>query len=142
MKQYINNLTRLLGGEKALGFINRSSDIILALFMVILIMMIIIPIPPSVIDGLITINLTIYHVAFNLRKGSRLDLHTVIVTYSLRLLVFDAVSDKRRLSLLHSGSGSGRGLGVGLGSPNVGFGEPRPMDTTEDSRDGRGRVRS
>ena len=50
---------RTLGGDRALRMINQSSDIVLALFIIILIMMIIIPVSPTVLDNLIALNLTI-----------------------------------------------------------------------------------
>lgn len=52
-------LGRMLGGERALRFIGRSSDIMLAFFVVILVMVIIIPITPAIIDSLVAVNLTI-----------------------------------------------------------------------------------
>src|SRR3989344_7639847 len=55
----LERVARSLGGDKALNIINQSSDIVLALFIIILIMMIIIPVSPFVIDNLIALNMTI-----------------------------------------------------------------------------------
>lgn len=59
MKNFFQSLQRLLGSTRILDFINRSSDIILALFIITLIMIIIIPIAPTTIDDLVAVNLTI-----------------------------------------------------------------------------------
>lgn len=50
-------LTRYLGGEAALGAIIRSSDLILAAWIIAVVVMIVLPVPPPVIDLLITFNL-------------------------------------------------------------------------------------
>ncbi len=48
-----------LGSSNTLGFLNKSSDVVLAAFVIIIIMMIIIPVPPPFIDSLIAVNLTL-----------------------------------------------------------------------------------
>ena len=53
MKNFFDRLARMLGGDKALNIINSSSDIVLALFIIVLIMMIIIPVSPVVLDNLL-----------------------------------------------------------------------------------------
>lgn len=58
MKEFFDRLSKSLGGDKALNIINRSSDVLLALFIIIIIMMIIIPISPTFLDNLIAVNLT------------------------------------------------------------------------------------
>ena len=58
-KSSLEKMSRTFGGEKALSFINKSSDIILAFFIILIIMMIIIPVPPAIIDNLIALNLTV-----------------------------------------------------------------------------------
>ncbi len=59
MKNYIVRTVRFLGGPKTLSFITSSSDVVLALFIIVLIMMIIIPVSPTILDNLIAINMTI-----------------------------------------------------------------------------------
>ncbi len=49
---------RLFGSESTVGFINRSSDLVLAGWMLAIIIMIVLPVPPPVIDLVITFNLT------------------------------------------------------------------------------------
>ncbi len=59
MKNFFQNLSRKLGSDSALAMINRSSDIVLAIFIILLIMIIIVPISPGVLDNFIAVNLTI-----------------------------------------------------------------------------------
>ena len=56
---FLKRLGRLFGGDKALSIISRSTDLILALFIILLIMIIIVPVSPGVLDNFIAINLTI-----------------------------------------------------------------------------------
>lgn len=58
MKKVANFFARALSGEAALNTINRSSDLILAAWIIAVIIMIILPIPPAIIDFTITFNLT------------------------------------------------------------------------------------
>ncbi|MCP5469894.1 MAG: type III secretion system export apparatus subunit SctV [Chlamydiales bacterium] len=54
----MQKLQYIFGGDAALSTINRSSDLILALWIIAVIVMIVLPVPPAVIDLLITFNLT------------------------------------------------------------------------------------
>lgn len=58
MKRVVDFLAQRLGGDLALNLINRSSDLILAAWIIGVIVMIVLPVPPPVIDLLITFNLT------------------------------------------------------------------------------------
>lgn len=58
IKKILNDITARLGGDKSVGMISRSSDIALAVIIISILGMIILPIPPSVIDYLIALNLT------------------------------------------------------------------------------------
>ncbi len=58
MKKFFTTIARLFGGDKAISIITQSSDVVLAFFMIMIIMMIIIPVSPTIIDNLIAINLT------------------------------------------------------------------------------------
>lgn len=58
MKRVLNFVIRTLSGEAALSTINRSSDLILAAWVIAVIVMIVLPVPPPIIDLLITFNLT------------------------------------------------------------------------------------
>jgi len=52
-----NFLTRTFSGEGALGLINRSSDLFLAAWIIAVVLMIVLPVPPPLIDLAITFNL-------------------------------------------------------------------------------------
>lgn len=54
----LDGITARLGGQRSMGVIARSSDIVLALIILAILVMIIIPIEPWMIDYLIAINLT------------------------------------------------------------------------------------
>lgn len=58
MKKIFNSIARRFGGEGTLETINRSSDFLLAGWIISVIVMIVLPIPAPVIDLLITFNLT------------------------------------------------------------------------------------
>ena len=59
MRKIFNFFVRSLSGETALSTINRSSDIVLAGWIIAVIVMIVLPVPPPAIDLLITLNLTV-----------------------------------------------------------------------------------
>ena len=59
MNKFLNNLTRIFGGDRALNSISGSSDLILAGLIIAIIMMLIFPVSPHVIDVLIAVNLTV-----------------------------------------------------------------------------------
>ena len=59
MNKFLENLSKFLGGERALSTISRSSDLVLAFIIISIIMMLIFPVSPHVIDVLIALNLTI-----------------------------------------------------------------------------------
>src|ERR1700733_12512465 len=105
---WFKNLTRTLGGNKVLALINRSSDIILALFMIILIMMIIIPISPNVIDALITLNLTIsvtlLMVALYIPKAVQLSMFPSLLLITTLFRLGIEISATRQI-LLHANAG-------------------------------------
>lgn len=105
---WFKSLTRTLGGDKALSLINRSSDIILALFMVLLIMMIIIPISPSTIDALITMNMTIsitlLMVALYIPKAVQLSMFPSLLLITTLFRLGIEISATRQI-LLHADAG-------------------------------------
>ncbi len=59
MKDFFNKLGSVLSGEKMLRLVTRSTDLFLALFIILLIAIIIVPISPGILDNFIAINLTI-----------------------------------------------------------------------------------
>lgn len=59
MKGLSNLFNRFFGGNAALAKITQASDVILAFFIIGIITMIILPVPPHIIDVLLAINLTV-----------------------------------------------------------------------------------
>ncbi len=59
MRNFLTSFNRLLGGDSSYSKISRSSDVVLALFIIGIITMIILPVPPHVIDVLIAVNLMV-----------------------------------------------------------------------------------
>lgn len=59
LKEILDGITARLGGDRSLENVSRSSDIALALFLIMIIGMLILPLPPMVIDGLLAINICI-----------------------------------------------------------------------------------
>ncbi|WP_035391991.1 type III secretion system export apparatus subunit SctV [Chlamydia ibidis] len=59
MNKLLNFVSRTFGGDAALNMINRSSDLLLALWMIGVVLMIILPLPPAIVDLMITINLAV-----------------------------------------------------------------------------------
>jgi len=58
VKRFLDFFAQKLGGDMALNLINRSSDLILAAWVIAVIVMIVLPVPPPIIDLCITFNLT------------------------------------------------------------------------------------
>lgn len=108
MKNFFGNFTQFLGSDKTLRLIGRSSDLILALFIIGVLMMLIFPVPPNVIDVLIAINLTIsisiLFVALYIQKATQLTIFPslLLITTLYRLGV--NISSTRQI-LLHANAG-------------------------------------
>ena len=56
---FLDKSTKFLGGDRVVGVINRASDVLLALFIIVIIMMIIIPISHTILDNLIALNFAV-----------------------------------------------------------------------------------
>ena len=101
-------MTNLLGGERTLASISKSSDLILAGVIIAIIMMLIFPLPPEVIDILISINLTVsiilIFVAIYIQKAVQLSIFPslLLITTLYRLGV--NISSTRQI-LLHANAG-------------------------------------
>jgi type III secretion protein V len=108
MKKFLDNLTRFLGSERALSTISGSSDIMLAVLIIAIIMMLIFPVSPHVIDILISINLTVsvtlLFVALYIQKAIHLSMFPslLLITTLYRLGV--NISSTRQI-LLHANAG-------------------------------------
>jgi type III secretion protein V len=108
MKTFLEKLSRLLGGDKILSMVSKSSDLILAVIIICIILMLIFPIPPDVIDVLIVINLAVaislLFVALYIQKAVHLSIFPslLLITTLYRLGV--NISSTRQI-LLHANAG-------------------------------------
>lgn len=108
MNKFLDNLTRFLGGERALTTISGSSDMVLATLIIAIIMMLIFPVSPHVIDVLISINLAVsvalLFVALYIQKAVHLSMFPslLLITTLYRLGV--NISSTRQI-LLHANAG-------------------------------------
>ncbi len=106
MNKFLDNLTRFLGGEKALGSISGSSDLALAVLIIAIIMMLIFPVSPHVIDVLIALNLSVsvslLFVALYIQKAVHLSMFPslLLITTLYRLGV--NISSTRQILLHHN----------------------------------------
>lgn len=103
MNKFLDKLSRIFGGEKALSTISGSSDLVLAGLIISIIMMLIFPINPHLIDVLISINLavsiTILFVALYIQKAVHLSMFPslLLITTLYRLGV--NISSTRQILL-------------------------------------------
>lgn len=108
MKNFIDKLARSLGGQRTLNLINSSSDIVLALFIIVLIMMIIIPVSPEVLDNLIAVNMTIsiglLMVALYISKAVHLSMFPSLLLITTLFRLGIEISASRQI-LLHAYAG-------------------------------------
>jgi type III secretion protein V len=108
MNKFFESLSKFLGGEKALTFINKSSDIILAFIIISIIMMLIFPVSPTVIDLLISVNLavsiSILFIALYIQKATQLSIFpSLLLITTLYRLGVNIASTKQ--ILLHANAG-------------------------------------
>jgi len=108
VRKFLDGLSRTLGGDRMLGMIGNSSDMILAVVVIGIIMMLIFPVPPPVIDVLISINLavsiSVLLVALYIQKATQLSIFPslLLITTMYRLGV--NISSTRQI-LLHAYAG-------------------------------------
>lgn len=104
----MKNVSGYFGSSKFLNLLSRSSDIILAAFVITIIGMIIIPVPPTVIDIMIAVNMSIsiclLMVALYIQKAVHLSIFPsiLLVTTLFRLGIEIAAT---RQILLHADAG-------------------------------------
>ena len=104
----MKNLTRYFGSTKFLNLINRSSDVVLAAFVIIIIGMIIVPVSPGVIDLMIALNMSVsiclLMVSLYIQKAVHLSIFPsiLLVTTLFRLGIEIAAT---RQILLHADAG-------------------------------------
>jgi type III secretion protein V len=104
----LDNLARVLGGDKALNSISKSSDLMLAGGVIAIIMMLIFPIPPAVIDVLIAINLSVsvllIFVAIYIQKAVQLSMFPSLLLLTTLYRLGVNISSTRQI-LLHANAG-------------------------------------
>ncbi|MBI3508489.1 MAG: type III secretion system export apparatus subunit SctV [Chlamydiia bacterium] len=108
MNKILDRLTRMLGGDRALNTISGSSDLILAALIIAIIMMLIFPMPPAVIDALISINLavsiSILFVALYIQKAVHLSIFPSLLLLTTLYRLGVNISSTRQI-LLHAYAG-------------------------------------
>ncbi len=108
MKNFLDNLARLLGGDRALNAISRSSDLILAGVVISIIMMLIFPVSPHVIDLLIALNLSVsvslLFVAIYIQKAVQLSMFPSLLLLTTLYRLGVNISSTRQI-LLHANAG-------------------------------------
>lgn len=108
MNKFLDNLARILGGDKALNTISRSSDLILAALIIAIVMMLIFPISPHMIDVLISINLSVsvslLFVAIYIQKAVQLSMFPSLLLLTTMYRLGVNISSTRQI-LLHANAG-------------------------------------
>ncbi|PIS01912.1 MAG: EscV/YscV/HrcV family type III secretion system export apparatus protein [Chlamydiae bacterium CG10_big_fil_rev_8_21_14_0_10_42_34] len=108
MSKALENISRILGGDRALNSISRSSDLILAGAVISIIMMLIFPVPPHVIDILIALNLsvsvTLLFVAIYIQKAVQLSIFPSLLLLTTLYRLGVNISSTRQI-LLHANAG-------------------------------------
>ncbi|HEU63916.1 MAG TPA: EscV/YscV/HrcV family type III secretion system export apparatus protein, partial [Chlamydiae bacterium] len=108
MSNILDNLTKYLGSTKTLSSITKSSDLILAAFVLSIIMMLIFPVSPHVIDVLIAINLTasitILLVSLYIQKAVHLSIFPSLLLLTTLYRLGVNISSTRQI-LLHANAG-------------------------------------
>lgn len=108
MSSFIQRAISLLGGSRALRTIAGSSDLVLAVLVIVIIMMLIFPVPPHLIDALIAINLavsiSILFVALYIQKAIQLSMFPSILLITTLYRLGVNISSTRQI-LLHAYAG-------------------------------------
>src|SRR3989344_6723390 len=101
-------MVRTLGGDRALAAISGSSDIVLAMLIIAIIMMLIFPVSPHVIDVLISINMavsiSILFVALYIKKAVHLSMFPSLLLLTTLYRLGVNISSTRQI-LLHANAG-------------------------------------
>jgi type III secretion protein V len=108
MKKFIDNLFQFVSKNKVLGTVSRSSDLLLAILVIAILMMLIFPLPPSVIDVLIAINLSVsiclLFVALYIQKAIQLSMFpSLLLLTTLYRLGVNIASTKQILLKANAG---------------------------------------
>ncbi len=108
MNNFLENLIRILGGQRALRAIAGSSDLILAFAIICIMMMLIFPVSPHVIDVLIAVNLSasvcLIFVALYIQKAVHLSIFPSLLLLTTLYRLGVNISSTRQI-LLHANAG-------------------------------------
>ena len=108
MNNFIHRLASALSSKRILDTISKSSDLILAVFIIIIIMSLIFPVNPHVIDVMISINLmvsvTILFVALYIQKAIQLSMFPSILLITTLYRLGVNIASTRQI-LLHAYAG-------------------------------------
>ncbi|HSX10331.1 MAG TPA: FHIPEP family type III secretion protein, partial [Chlamydiales bacterium] len=108
MNKILDKLIRILGGDRALTSISGSSDLLLAGVVISIIMMLIFPVSPHVIDLLISINLSVSVVllftAIYIQKAVHLSMFPSLLLLTTLYRLGVNISSTRQI-LLHANAG-------------------------------------
>ena len=104
----MSKLSSIFRANKLVGLVNKSSDIILAGFIIMIIGMIIIPVPPTVIDIMIAINMSaaicLLMVALYIQKAVHLSIFPSILLITTLFRLGIEIAATRQI-LLHANAG-------------------------------------
>jgi len=104
----MSKLTGILGSNKMLGLFSKSSDVVLAGFIITIIGMIIIPVPPTVIDIMIAINMSaaicLLMVSLYIQKAVHLSIFPSILLVTTLFRLGIEIASTRQI-LLHADAG-------------------------------------
>jgi type III secretion protein V len=104
----LDKISRILGGDRALNTISRSSDLLLAGVIISIIMMLIFPVSPEMIDVLISINLSVsvilLFVAIYIQKAVQLSMFPSLLLLTTLYRLGVNISSTRQI-LLHANAG-------------------------------------
>jgi len=108
MNSFFDKTARLLGGDRALNGIARSSDLMLAAVVIAIIMMLIFPVPPAMIDILIALNLSVsislLFVAIYIQKAVQLSIFPSLLLLTTLYRLGVNICSTRQI-LLHANAG-------------------------------------
>jgi len=108
MSKLLDNLSKYLGSSKTLSTISKSSDLLLAVFVIGILMMLIFPVSPHVIDVLIAINLTasltILFVSLYIQKAVHLSIFPSLLLLTTLYRLGVNISSTRQI-LLNANAG-------------------------------------
>jgi type III secretion protein V len=105
LRNFFNNF---IAGDGAVGLLNRSSDLVLAGWIIAVIIMIVLPVPPAIIDILITFNLTaavgVLMVALYIPSAINLSMFPAILLVTTIFRLGVSIATTRQI-LLHAYAG-------------------------------------